>query len=194
MKPSAAHTFFRLLAGVTCALLLVSCAQSPQTPGTPAKLTDVPVKTSTPIHQYSCISKIYLSEITKAFLIPADDSGEGNVIRVGEVLDKMVSDMFWLDTTNTGIKRVAPNVTLGFDRGTGVYRHPDGNGNLVQIRLQYQIFKPTGQSFSSSSFGQFPARKANQDSTVLALNQAMMQSLERLADGLVQTGVCKTMM
>jgi hypothetical protein len=192
MKRNALRTIIiPNLTGLTCALLLSACAQSPKT--APA-LTEVPVTVPTPERQYMCVSKIYLSDITKAFIFPADDSGEGNVIAVGDLLDKRVKETFWIDTSPKADKRVAPNITLGFDRGTGVYRNPEGDGNLVQLRLQYQIFKPTGQSFSSTSFGQYTAKTSDQAATIKALHNAMEQALDRLADGLIQTGICKTAM
>lgn len=189
MKNAGFRTGFFAFSVLACTLLLSACAHTNKAP---TALTDVPVTAPAPEHQYSCVAKIYLSELTKAYILPADDSGEGNVISAGDVLDKMVSDRFGVDANVRG--RVMPNVTLGFDRGTGVYKNPDEKGNLVQIRLQYQIFKPTGQSFSSSSFGQSPIRNTDQANTSKAITKAMAQALDRLGDGLIQTGICKNIL
>jgi hypothetical protein len=65
---------------------------------------------------------------------------------------KRCSNIFWTDSAAALSGRALPTITLGFDGGTGV--HTDSSKYRAQISLQFQIFKPTGQSYMDVAVGQ----------------------------------------
>lgn len=142
--------------------------------------------------QYMCVSKLYLSDATQAFVLPADDTGKGNAIAVGEMLQKSVQNMFWLDAAAANAGRPMPIVTVGFASGTGVYHDPATKKNITQIRLQFQIFKPTGQSYMDAVNGQSVARSNGAADNEVAIRAAMTQALHRLQAILSQATICRS--
>ena len=164
--------------------LLVSCAvhapEQPDAANEPVNVTD---------RQYMCVSKIYLSDLTKAFLLPVDSRHKGESVQAGKMLDKAVQNIFWTDSSATLSGRALPTITLGFDGGTGVYN--DSNKYLAQISLQFQIFKPTGQSYMDLAVGQSSGSASGQAASEAAINAAITQALHRLGSTLVNAEICR---
>jgi hypothetical protein len=173
------------------ALLLASCASLKQADqqGT-AEQKAMAVETD---NQYMCVSKVYLSDLTKAFLLPAAGNNKGLDIQAGKMLDKAVQETFWVDSSAAMSGRVSPVVTLGFDGGTGVYTDTSSNKYYAQISLQFQIFKPTGQSYMDIAVGQAAASADGQAASEAVIKAAMTQALHRLEGILVSAEICRPM-
>lgn len=167
-------------------LFLASCAMQDKS----RVVEGVPVVTDS---QYMCVSKIYLSDMTKAFLLPVADGGNGGNVDAGKLLDKAVQGTFWTDASAAASGRPLPVVTLGFDGGTGVYTDPHNNKYFVQISLQFQIFKPTGQSYMDIAVGQSSAPAYGHAESEAAIQAAMTQALHRLEGILVSAEICRPM-
>ena len=84
-----------------------------------------------------------------------------------------------------------PVVTLGFDGATGVYT--DSSKYYAQISLQFQIFKPTGQSYMDLAVGQSAASASGQAASEAVVKTAMTQALHRLEGILVSADICRPM-
>ncbi|HSC75261.1 MAG TPA: hypothetical protein VLB90_03365 [Pseudomonadales bacterium] len=166
------------------ALLLVSCAAPEGTDVT----TEPAVEAD---RQYMCVSKVYLSDLTKAFLLPAAGNNKGSDIQAGKMLDKAVQEIFWTDSSAAMSGRALPVVTLGFDGATGVYT--DSGKYYAQISLQFQIFKPTGQSYMDLAVGQSAASTGGQAASEKVVKAAMKQALHRLESILVSADICRPM-
>jgi hypothetical protein len=180
---ACSRVFFLLLLN---SLLLMSCAvhtsRQPDATNEAMNITD---------RQYMCVSKIYLSDLTKAFLLPVDSRHKGDNIQVGKILDKAVQNMFWTDSSAALSGRALPAITLGFDGGTGVYNDSGSNKYLAQISLQFQVFKPTGQSYMDVVVGQSSGPASGQAASEAAINAAIMQALHRLGSALVNAQICR---
>jgi hypothetical protein len=61
----------------------------------------------------------------------------------------------------------------------------------VRISLQFQIFKPTGQSYMDIAVGEASSAAENSDAVVV--NAALQQALGRLAGVLNSAGICRPM-
>ena len=115
--------------------------------------------------------------------------GVGSVA-LGSLLDQAVQKMFWKDSVAAASGRAVPVVTLGFDGGTGAYRD---SALYLRISLQFQIFKPTGQSYLDIVVGESSSKSAADGSDAAVINAALQQALGRLAGVLASAGVCRTM-
>ena len=176
----------RVLFSALLVLFLASCAMQEK----PQVVEGLPVVTD---NQYMCVSKIYLSDMTKAFLLPVADGGKGGNVDAGKLLDKAVQETFWTDASAAASGRPQPVVTLGFDGGTGVYTDPYNDKYFVQISLQFQIFKPTGQSYMDIAVGQSSAPASGHADSEAAIRMAMTQALHRLEGILVSAEICRPM-
>jgi hypothetical protein len=78
-------------------------------------------------------------------------------------------------------------VTLGFDGGTGAYRD---STLYVRISLQFQVFKPNGQSYLDVAVGE---ASSSSESDAVVVNAALQQALGRLAGVLRSAGICRAM-
>ena len=148
---------------------------------------DIVLLPSTDDRQYMCVSPVYLSDATKSFHLAL--GSQDNHVALGALLDQAVQKMFWKETKATATS-VAPVVTLGFDGGTGAYRD---STLYVRISLQFQIFKPTGQSYLDVAVGESSSQSAENDSDAAVVNAALKQSLSRLAGVLISAGICRPM-
>jgi hypothetical protein len=181
MNLSACSRVFLL---VLNSVLLMSCAiNAPEQSDTANESVNVTGR------QYMCVSKIYLSDLTKAFLLPVDSRHKGDNVQVGKMLDKAVQNIFWTDSSAALSGRVLPTITLGFDGGTGVYN--DSSKYRAQISLQFQIFKPTGQSYMDVVVGQSSGPASGQSASEVAVNAAIIQALHRLGSTLVNAQICR---
>lgn len=182
MTLSSGYKIFWL---VLASLLLQSCAiteQAQSDTNADAAVTDK--------RQYMCMSKIYLSDMTKGFLLPVDESNQSSGdIQAGKMLDKAVQETFWTDSAAALSGRALPVVTLGFDGGTGV--QTSKGKYFAQISLQFQIFKPTGQSYMDLAVGQSSAPASGQAASTKAIDAAIKQALRRLENILVNAEVCR---
>ena len=139
--------------------------------------------------QYICVSKIYLSEMTHAFSLPVDSRRKGDNIQAGKMLDKAVQQIFWTDSASALSGRALPTITLGFDGGTGV--QTESGKYFAQISLQFQIFKPTGQSYMDLAVGQSSGPVSGRAASETVINAAMKQALHRLGGILVNAEICR---
>lgn len=185
MNLSACSRIFLL---VLNSVLLMSCAvNAPEQSDAANESVNVTGR------QYMCVSKIYLSDLTKAFLLPVDSRHKGDNVQAGKILDKAVQNTFWTDSSAVFSGRALPAITLGFDGGTGVYNDSGSNKYLAQISLQFQIFKPTGQSYMNLVVGQSSGPASGQAASEAAINAAIMQALHRLGGTLVNAQICRAM-
>lgn len=136
--------------------------------------------------QYMCASPIYLSDVTKSFSLPLGSNDR--TVAMGALLNQAVQKMFWKETKAGNA--VPPVVTLGFDGGTGAYRD---STLYVRISLQFQIFKPTGQSYMDIAVGESSSKTAPDSSDGAVVNAALQQALGRLAGVLKSAGICRAM-
>lgn len=181
----------KVLFSVLLALFLGSCAAPEKS--APERIEMVPGLPVVTDSQYMCVSKVYLSDVTKAFLLPVADGGDGGNVEAGKLLDKAVQGTFWTDASAKVSGRVPPVVTLGFDGATGVYTDPNSGKYFVQISLQFQIFKPTGQSYMDVAVGQSSAPASGHAGSEAAIQAAMAQALHRLEGILVSAQICRPM-
>lgn len=163
--------------------LLVSCAAVEKTP--PVANDDL----ATGKRQYMCLSGIHLSDMTKGFSLPVDERSQRGDIQAGKILDKAVQETFWKDSAAALSGRALPTVVLGFDGGTGV--QTSGGKYFAQISLQFQIFKPTGQSYMDIVVGQSSAPASGPAASEKAIDAAIKQALSRLENILVNAEVCR---
>ena len=171
---------------VCMALLLTSCAT---TDNQPAKSDPgLPVEVD---QQYMCVSKIHLSDLTKGFLLPAAGGDSKGNIQAGQILDKAVQGTFWLDSAASKSGRALPVVVVGFDGATGVYTDTSSSKYYAQISLQFQIFKPTGQSYMDIAVGQASATANGHAASQEVVQAAMTQALHRLESILVSADICR---
>jgi hypothetical protein len=138
--------------------------------------------------QYMCVSSIYLSDVTKSFSLSLGSNDRS--VALGALLDQAVKKVFWKETRPAVAGAVAPVVTLGFDGGTGAYRD---SSLYVRISLQFQVFKPTGQSYMDVAVGESSSQSADNSSDAAVVNAALQQSLRRLAGVLTSAGICRAM-
>lgn len=167
-------------------MLLAGCATTEsQERAAPEKIA---LSSSVQDAQYMCLSPIYLSDATKSFslLLGSNDRS----VALGELLDQAVQKIFWKETRPAVAGAVAPVVTLGFDGGTGAYRD---STLYVRISLQFQVFKPTGQSYMDVAVGESSSQSAENSSDAAVVNAALQQSLRRLAGVLTSAGICRSM-
>jgi hypothetical protein len=136
--------------------------------------------------QYMCVSPVYLSEATKSFILSLGDNN--HTVALGTLLDQAVQKIFWKDANAAASGRANPIVMLGFDGGTGAYRD---STLYVRISLQFQIFKPTGQSYIDLAVGESSSQTASDSSDAAVVNDALQQSLGRLAGILTSAGICR---
>ncbi len=180
MNLSACFRFFLI---VLNSFLLVSCAAHT------SEQSDAANEVNVTDRQYMCVSKIYLSDLTKAFLLPVDSRHKGDNVQAGKMLDKAVQNIFWTDSASALSGRALPTITLGFDGGTGVYN--DSSKYLAQISLQFQIFKPTGQSYIDLAVGQASGSVSGRVASEATINAAILQALRRLGGTLVNAEICR---
>ncbi len=163
------------------ALLLTACASKPApTPQT------VQAVLPEPDHQYMCGARIHLSDATREFAVPANDKGDGTMIRLGELLNQQIQKTFWIDSVAASSGRPMPIVTVGFDGGTGVYRDERSGSNVAHVGLQFQIFRPTGQSYMDVTNGSSSLKATDQ-----AVAASLTQAVQRLESILNRAGICR---
>ena len=138
--------------------------------------------------QYMCVSPIYLSDVTKSFNLPLGSNDRS--VALGALLDQAVQKTFWKEARPAVAGAVAPVVTVGFDGGTGAYRD---STLYVRTSLQFQIFKPTGQSYMDIAVGESSSDSAPDSSDGAVVNAALQQALGRLAGVLKSAGICRAM-
>lgn len=139
--------------------------------------------------QYMCASTIHVSDMSRGFLLPVDEDRSRGDVQAGKILDRMVQQTFWKDSTAAASGRALPALTIGFDGGTGVRT---GNGKYVaQISLQFQVFKPTGQSYMDIVVGQSSVSGSGQAAGEKAVEAAMQQALHRLGNILANAEICR---
>jgi len=164
---------------------LAGCAATPET-----KERAAPEPMSLTLNeqdvQYMCASPVYLSDVTKSFVLPLGSNDR--TVAMGDLLNQAVQKMFWKETKAGNA--VAPVVTAGFDGGTGAYRD---STLYVRISLQFQIFKPTGQSYMDVAVGESSSKTAPDSSDGAVVNAALQQALGRLAGVLSSAGICRPM-
>lgn len=173
----------RIFLLVLNSVLLISCAVNAPEQSDAANEANVTGR------QYMCVSKIYLSDLTKAFLLPVDSRHKGDNIQAGKMLDAAVQNIFWTDSSAALSGRALPTITLGFDGGTGV--KTESSKYFAQISLQFQIFKPTGQSYMDLAVGQSSGPASGRLASEAAINAAIMQALHRLGSTLVNAEICR---
>lgn len=175
MKPSGL-----LVTGLL--VVLAGCAAKPSTESPPvAAMTE-------PERQYMCVSKIYLSDVSRAHTLSGRIDGDDFVVPIGEHLARQIAARFWVDSTRQASGRPQPTVTTGFAPGTGVRPAKRGGAADVQVVLQFQLLKPTGQSYYDMVGGKAVAATAD-----VAANQALEQALQRLESVLTTAGICRSM-
>jgi hypothetical protein len=176
----------KVFSSLVFVLLLASCAM-------PEKSDDAAALAVTADRQYMCVSKIHISDMTRAFSLPAAGASSNGNIQAGKVLDKIVQETFWTDSAAAVSGRALPVVTLGFDGATGVYTDTGNDKYYAQISLQFQIFKPTGQSYMDIAVGQASASADGQADSEKVIKAAMTQALHRLEGILVSAEICRPM-
>ena len=181
---------FRFLSIGLLLALLAGCATKPKVvePTTaenpPVEHSPVDVSRSSS-HQYICVTKVYLSEFSRAQLL-AGGEGKSQVVPVGEILAKKIADRFWVDSAVVASGRPQPTATTGFAQGTGWRQPKSGNRADVQVVLQIQLLKPTGQSYYDNVIG-----RAEAATPVDASTEAVEKALLQLADLLEGAGICR---
>lgn len=173
MKPSE-------LLVVGLLVLLAGCAAKPAVQSAPAVME--------PAHQYMCVSKVYLSDISRAHTLSGNIGDDDFVVPIGERLAQQLAARFWVDSTLQASGRPQPTITAGFAPGTGVRPAKRGGDIDVQVVLQFQLLKPTGQSYYDMVGG-----RAVADSADSAASQALGQALQRLESVLLTAGLCRSM-
>ena len=130
-----------------------------------------------------CVSRVHLSEATQAYQLSAGN----DVAPLGSWLDEQIAQRFWVDAARKASGQPQPVVTTGFATGTGV--RPAGIGKVdAQVVLQFQLMKPTGQSYFDGVGGRATAHSVQQ-----ASREALDQALRGLEDVLTSTGFCRQM-
>ncbi len=137
-----------------------------------------------PLQQYVCSAKIYISDATKAFQLSGKAHGESYDIELGGALEPLVNAMFWIESSALTGDRPQVQVNLGFANGS-FSRLVNSGAMEVGVSLQFQIFKPTGQSYSDAVTG-----LSSVESVDRAAGDALEQALVSLGNNLVSTGVC----
>jgi hypothetical protein len=157
-------------------MLLTACVTQQQ---------DITPALAEPMTQYRCNAKILFSDATREFSTREVMHSNTYVLHLGEPLTQQLSATFWTDSLTLQAGRPAPTVTVGFGNGTGVQKNQDGKERL-QVSLQFQIFRPSGNSYLDIVAGQSTARdpaKAAAESITIALL--------RLQSVLNNAGICQ---
>ncbi len=135
--------------------------------------------------QFMCVSKVYVSDVSQAHTLSGSLGGREFTVPVGEWLDSQLAARFWQDATVRASGRPQPTITAGFAPGTGV--RPAGfNDAEVQLVVQLQLLKPTGQDYYDLIGGRATANTAAE-----ATNDALEQVLRQLEMLLVNAGLCR---
>jgi hypothetical protein len=138
-----------------------------------------------PAVQLVCVTKVYLSEISRAHRLSGQTGGADFAIPVGECLNQQVKATFWEDSAVKASSRPQPAVNVGFAVGNGV-RPAKRNGEVeVQVALQYQILRPTGQSYDNVAVGRATGKPEQ------AVKDALSQALYRFETALINAGICR---
>ena len=166
---------YRIL--ITCLLILMTgCAAQQQT------ITPVLAE---PEKQYLCKARILFSDATREFSTREMIGNNSYMLNLGEPLAAWIPKVFWMDSAAMSSGRPAPIVTIGFSHNTGIRETADGK-EVFQIGLQFQIFKPTGQSRMDTVTGQSGSINAQR-----ASEEALALALLRLESMLESAGVCR---
>lgn len=165
------------LSSLLLTLLLAACA------GPRPDSDAVPRAVDTPVQQFMCVSRVRLSEASQAHTIAVGE----DAAPIGEWLAQAVGERFWVDAMLRASGKPQPQIATGFATGTGV--RPAGLGQVeAQVVLQFQIMRPTGQSYDDIIGGRATARSVDE-----AARAALHQALGRLETALVNAGVCRRM-
>jgi hypothetical protein len=135
-----------------------------------------------PEHQYICVSDIYFGETTRAHTL---SDGKTDV-PVGQWLAKLSAARFWTDSALKARGNPQPTVTAGFAPGTGVRPAKGLRDVEVQVILQFQIMRPTGNAYYDTVGG-----RASAETIEVASMQALNQALERMESVLANAGICR---
>ncbi|MCC7516552.1 MAG: hypothetical protein IT470_04340 [Pseudomonadales bacterium] len=138
--------------------------------------------------QYMCVSPVYLSDVTKNFSMPLGD--KQHTVALGSLLNQAVQKMFWKEAKAEAVGKAIPVVMVGFDGGTGAYRD---DTLYTRVSLQFQIFRPTGQSYMDVVVGEASSKTVSNASDAAVVNAALEQALGRLAGVLVSAGICRSL-
>lgn len=137
-----------------------------------------------PTQQYLCRASFVLGEPTRTFRLRTHYRGQDYLIPLGEALTHQVKMRFWTDAVAAQSGRPQPVVAVGFDARTAT-RAGDPNNDTLRIALQFQIFRPTGQSYIDIQGGQ-----SRQTAPEAAAAEALTQALDGVTDVLVTAGIC----
>lgn len=155
-------------------VVLVACASHP------GVVTPV---LAPPDQQYRCAATLHVSDATAGYVLKGNVDGDPVSLRLGEPLAAQVKAIWWQDALVPARQRTAVN--LGFGTGSSVRAARQGRGVEVRVNLQYQLFRPTGQSYSDLAIGTATAATLD-EASALALQKAVRQ-LERV---LHHAGIC----
>lgn len=176
---------FRFLPTGLLLILLAACAAKPTVVERPlVEHSPVDVSRSSD-HQYMCVTKVYLSEFSRAQMLTGDVD-KSQVVPVGEILAKKMAARFWVDSAVAASGRPQPTATTGFAQGTGWRQSKSGKHADVQVVLQIQLLKPTGQSYYDNVVG-----RAEADTPDEASAQAVEKVLLQLEELLEAAGICR---
>lgn len=138
-----------------------------------------------PEQQYICKAKILFSDATREFSTRETIDGTQYLLHLGEPLATQLPKIFWVDSAALHSGRPGPTVTVGFAGNTGIRENADGDV-VLQVGLQFQIFKPTGQSYTDIVSGQSSSSNGKQ-----AAEEALALALVRLESMLESAGICR---
>lgn len=125
-----------------------------------------------------------LGEPTRRFLLRTHYRGHDYQFQLGEPLTQQVKARFWSDAIAAQSGRPQPVVAIGFDARTAT-RAGDKRSDTLHVGLQFQIFKPTGQSYLDILGGQSQAAQPE-----AAAAEALTRALDNLTSVLVNAGIC----
>lgn len=162
---------------VAVAMMLVAgCA------GKPMEVEPAAMTFPEPQRQYICVSDIYFGDTARAHVL-SDGTTD---VPVGDWLARLSGARFWTDSALKASGKPQPKVTAGFAQGTGV-RAAEGFRDVeVQIVVQFQIMKPTGNAYYDLVGG-----RASGHSIGAASAQALGQALDRFESVLLSAGICR---
>lgn len=161
-------------------LFLAGCATKPAAP--PASETVL----AEPQRQYMCVSKIFISDASRAYSLSGQLDGDAFAVPVGQWMNDRIRKVFWQDSTVKAGGRPQPTLAVGFAQGTGARPALRGDNAEVQVVLQFQILWPTGQAYNDIVAGRAAAQDTGQ-----AAGAALVDAVQELERILLNAGVCR---
>lgn len=125
------------------------------------------------------------SDATREFSTRETIGNSLYMLNLGEPLTARIPKSLWMDSAALNSGRPVPIVTIGFAHTTGIRETTDGK-EMFQVGLQFQIFKPTGQSISDTVTGQSASTNGQR-----ASEEALALALLRLESMLESAGICR---